>query len=592
MRSCIFISIISFLILMVVPVWAQNVPPVSLDCVNEPVNSIIEMTWSTNTADCTDFESYEIYVSENRLGGYTLVAEIDDEDTMTYTDDVTGNVSNTFFFYYMVRNCDGDTSISSDTIDNKRPLFPIMDYVTVVGDDVEIKWQESLSPEADSYIIQHFTDNGFVRIDTIKRTNLVYTHTNAVPGEKPERYTISTIDACEEDGGQNTLASETVYLEAISTNCSNDVFLTWTPYKGWLDGVDSYEIYASYNGEAFSVIDTVEADSDRYNFVNTRENVNDLCLQIKAIRSGDRIESNSNTSCVNLLASSGNQPEYIYFRNLTILDDGSVHLEYYIDNSVNIETIRYLSGTSVDDLNLIETELVRNNLPSLNMFDDVISDSRNRILTYQIQVEDTCGIRYGSKFARTINLTGKPDGANTNYLFWTGFGIFHGTVTGYTIYRRDLDGNFIEVGNTIGDMVQFNEDVQFLQPDENGEICYRVEAQYDINYPLLPAERLTSQSNVYCIAQPGRIIAPNAFAPNGVNSIFKPVTVNIDPANYKMIIMNRWGGVVFESSNLEEGWDGSYKGRDALEGVYAYYFSYSGFDKEPREKKGTVLLIR
>ena len=59
-----------------------------------------------------------------------------------------------------------------------------------------------------------------------------------------------------------------------------------------------------------------------------------------------------------------------------------------------------------------------------------------------------------------------------------------------------------------------------------------------------------------------------------------------------MVIMNRWGGVVYESSNPEEGWNGTYKGRDAQEGVYAYYFSYSGFDGELREKKGTVLLLR
>jgi len=232
-------------------------------------------------------------------------------------------------------------------------------------------------------------------------------------------------------------------------------------------------------------------------------------------------------------------------------------------------------------------------LATLNAYNDVISDSRNRILTYQIQAEDSCGIRYNSKFARTMHLTGKPDGANNNYLFWTGFGIHNDSINGYTVYRQDLNGDFIEIGETERNIVQFDENVQFLQPDENGEICYRVEAHYDVNYPLLPADReLTSLSNVVCITQPGRIIAPNAFAPNGVNSVFKPVTVNINPANYQMVVMNRWGGVVFESTNPEEGWDGSYKGRDALEGVYAYYFSYSGFDGELREKKGTVLLMR
>jgi len=592
MRSCIFTSIISFMIFMVMPVWAQNVSPVSLDCVNDPNNGAIEITWSTDNSDCTNFENYQLFVSDNRIGTFELVTEITDPNQTFYIDSTSPNISNSFLFYTMIKNCDGNTSTPSDTLDTKRPLFPIFEYVTVVGDNVEIKWLPSVSPEADAYIIHHSTDNGPVRIDTIPNNNLNYTHTNAEPGEKSERYTISTIDACKEEGGFNTLASETVFLQAISTTCSNSVFLNWTPYKGWLNGVDVYELYASYNGGAFSVFDTVPADSDRYNFQNTQDNTDDLCFQIKALRAGDSIESNSNSACVNLLAASGNQPEYIYLRNLTILDDGSVQLQYYIDNSVEIETVRYLSGSSVDDLNLIETQLISNNLPVLNTFNDAVSDTRNRILTYQVQVEDSCGTRYGSKFARTIHLTGKPDGANTNYLNWTGFGIHHGTVNGYTVYRQDLNGDFIEVGNTIGDMVRFSEDVQFVQPNTDGKVCYRVEASYNMDYPSLPADSLlTSLSNVVCIAQPGRIIAPNAFAPNGVNNIFKPVTVNIDPANYNMIIMNRWGGVVFESSNPEDGWDGKYKGRDAQEGVYAYYFSYSGFDSKLREKKGTSNLF-
>ncbi len=595
MRSRSFISLISFMILIAMSVMsarAQNLPPVSLDCVNNINNGVIEITWSANTADCNSFENYGVYVSPNRLSGFTLVAEIDDENNTTFVDSVSANLSNTFLFYYVLRNCDGETSVHSDTLDNERPKFPIVDYITVVGDEVEIKWQESVSPEADAYIVHYFTDNGFVRIDTVNNSNLIYTHTAAKPAEQTERYTISTIDACKEEGAQNTLVSETIYLQALSTSCSNDVFLNWTPYQGWINGLDSYEIYVSYNGDAFSVIDTVDNDVDRYNFSNTRQNITELCVQVKALRAGDLAESNSNTSCVDLTASSSNNPEYLYIRNLTILDDGSIQIEYYIDTSVNIETVRYFSGSSVDDLSVIETELVGNNFGSFNAFNDRLSDSRNRILTYQVEVEDSCGTRYGSKFARTIHLTGKPDGANTNYLFWTGYGIHHGTVNGYTVYRQELDGTFVEVGNTIGDMVQFSEDVQFLQPNENGEICYRVEADYNIDFPLLPSERLTSLSNVFCIPQPGRILAPNAFAPNGVNSVFKPVTTNIDPSNYKMVIMNRWGGVVFESNNPEDGWDGTYQGRDALEGVYAYYFSYSGFDGELREKKGTVLLLR
>lgn len=575
---------------------AQAVLPVSLDCVNIINNGITRIDWNADLSNCNNFESYDIYVAPSNSDTYTLVAQILDQSEMFYVDSLSFNLGSGFLHYYIVTNCDGKTSEPSDTVDNERPIFPEIQYVTVDGEDVQIKWNSSISPEAEAYIIHHFTDNGFVKIDTVSSVNNTYTHTGATtnPQNNPERYTISTVDACLEEGAQNTLPSETIFLRASNTTCSNDVFLDWSPYIGWPadKNISSYELYGSYNGGNMQMLQNFDKDQDRFSFSNDSINVNELCFEIRAIRAVDLVSSSSNRVCVNLMASSGNQPDYIYLRNVSILDDSSVHLEYYIDNSVNFDLVRYLSGSSVDKLSVIET-LNGNTIQNFNIYNDVSSDSRNRILNYQVEVEDSCGNRHASKFARTIHLSGKPDGANNNYLQWTGFGILNGNVTGYTVYRQDLYGDFNQVGTTAALDVQFEESVQDIQPNENGKICYKVIAEYDIDFPELNlTETLTSASNVVCVTQPGRIKAPNAFAPNGVNKIFKPVVVNIDFDNYNMVLMNRWGGVVFETSNPTEGWDGSYKGRDAPEGVYAYYISYSGFDKILKEKKGAVLLIR
>lgn len=69
---------------------------------------------------------------------------------------------------------------------------------------------------------------------------------------------------------------------------------------------------------------------------------------------------------------------------------------------------------------------------------------------------------------------------------------------------------------------------------------------------------------------------PNTFTPDGdkYNQTFKPVfTSGIDYQNYSMLIYNRWGEVIFETHNLEIGWDGSYGigGLDLAVGVYTYY---------------------
>lgn len=74
----------------------------------------------------------------------------------------------------------------------------------------------------------------------------------------------------------------------------------------------------------------------------------------------------------------------------------------------------------------------------------------------------------------------------------------------------------------------------------------------------------------------GLYYIPNAFTPDGdpFNPQFKPLfPVGFDVYNYDMKIYNRWGEVVFQTKNVEVGWDGSYgvEGLDAPLGVYTYH---------------------
>jgi gliding motility-associated-like protein len=51
---------------------------------------------------------------------------------------------------------------------------------------------------------------------------------------------------------------------------------------------------------------------------------------------------------------------------------------------------------------------------------------------------------------------------------------------------------------------------------------------------------------------------PNAFTPNGdgVNDIFLPVVLNAEPGTYILDIFDRWGNLIFETSDPVQGWDG------------------------------------
>ena len=91
---------------------------------------------------------------------------------------------------------------------------------------------------------------------------------------------------------------------------------------------------------------------------------------------------------------------------------------------------------------------------------------------------------------------------------------------------------------------------------------------------------------------------PNSFTPDGdgYNQVFKPqFTSGFDFWSYNMTIYNRWGEVIFESNNLEVGWDGTYglSGVNATAGTYTYKINIKVPDNDLKMViSGHINLIR
>ena len=87
---------------------------------------------------------------------------------------------------------------------------------------------------------------------------------------------------------------------------------------------------------------------------------------------------------------------------------------------------------------------------------------------------------------------------------------------------------------------------------------------------------------------------PTAFTPNGDghNDRFFIAGLNSCVTQYNLVIFNRWGEKVFESSDLTVSWDGTFHGRSLDPGVFVYYFSAVFTNKQSVTKKGNISLIR
>lgn len=86
---------------------------------------------------------------------------------------------------------------------------------------------------------------------------------------------------------------------------------------------------------------------------------------------------------------------------------------------------------------------------------------------------------------------------------------------------------------------------------------------------------------------------PDAFSPNGdgLNDKWLPVT----PANtdfYHLAIYNRWGQRIFESTDPNLKWDGSFKGRPCDIGTYNFFIQAKCVMGRQEAAQGTILLVR
>ncbi|OFY71484.1 MAG: hypothetical protein A3G23_11255 [Bacteroidetes bacterium RIFCSPLOWO2_12_FULL_37_12] len=96
------------------------------------------------------------------------------------------------------------------------------------------------------------------------------------------------------------------------------------------------------------------------------------------------------------------------------------------------------------------------------------------------------------------------------------------------------------------------------------------------------------------VAPKGLVKIPEAFSPNGDGNNDR---LSIFPAGISELIdfkiFNRWGEMVFQSSDINNGWDGNFKGKPQEMDTYIYYIIAKSSDTgEQIFQKGDVLLIR
>jgi gliding motility-associated-like protein len=89
------------------------------------------------------------------------------------------------------------------------------------------------------------------------------------------------------------------------------------------------------------------------------------------------------------------------------------------------------------------------------------------------------------------------------------------------------------------------------------------------------------------------VFLPNAFTPNGdrLNDQFRALVYG-KVISFSLQVYNRFGELVFSTSDPGKGWDGLYKGKVSPSGNFVWQCSYHLEGSEPGYQKGTIMLIR
>jgi gliding motility-associated-like protein len=107
--------------------------------------------------------------------------------------------------------------------------------------------------------------------------------------------------------------------------------------------------------------------------------------------------------------------------------------------------------------------------------------------------------------------------------------------------------------------------------------------------------RDSAQVIEYC---PATIFIPNTFTPNGdgLNDVFIPVGKSI--ASIRLMIFDRWGEALYETTDMDMGWDGTYRGEVVKNDMYVWRLTYKFYTDEhgtigmEQQQMGQVQVLR
>lgn len=483
-----------------------------------------------------------------------------------------------------VSNINGDWF--SETI---KPEPPVFDSVSInIDSHATIRWQASVSPDVFEYILYEVQEDGHLEFDRV--TDLFYVDMRYNACNENRKYDIAAVDNCGNLGLKIQNPQRPILLYDIDFNvCAQQDTLRWEPYIN-VDG-ENYFIWRKDDRAEYVLIDRLPMpESDTIMTYIDDDIIPGTTYEyfIQAV-----FENGTSSSCKKTITSYTYKiPQDTYFVNADVTPENGINLALEVDTTVYscLWEIHRINPLTND--NVIVKTFRRSEIDSrLIEFDDTEVYPQTTSYEYYAKVFDSCSIqRRPSNHLKTIFLEGSKPDEETNHLSWNAFEGWETEVEKYYIYRSSgTETTFVLIGSVDSPPLEYDDPISTEQANE-GIFYYWVEAKQiagiEYNYEEYSA------SNIVSLVFESSVYFPNAFRPGGSNNEFKPIYRYFNGSNYLFQIFNRWGQMVFETTDTEEGWNGLVNGQHQKSGIYVYRLSYKNIYGLEVDKKGTVLLLQ
>jgi hypothetical protein len=577
---------------------AQVIPAPLLHCAAPDTINNDVLTWdAVGNQPCGAFVGYRIYRASSLAGPFVLDTVITDQAATTWTDHGAA-ISTWYYFIQDSFNCPGASYLTSDTIRNEaNPQIPIIEGVNVLPDStVQFFWDPSASPQTRYYTIFLYTANGqLLRVDTVYgRFNTSWIDSFHNPYLTTLKYTVSASDSCSntQPSSFNTSPQQSIFAQYQTAHCDKAIKLTWNQYVNLPGGIAGYKVFVSTNAGPFVQVASLDTGTINYDYPDFADG-DSLQIYIVAVSATDTnrlLHSNYMRFTANVIK----PPSYIYITNITVDLSNNIDVTWLVDNKAKILSYEIQSSEDNTTYKIANIQNVAPPIARTGAYADSTVQPQYEPYYYTVTAFDSCNGSIVTPYAESISLQATLQDYYEISLNWNPLHISGARVLRQNLYRDIGTGLGFQLIHTFPDStsVTYIDSVyQFL--DEKGIFCYRIEAVYHITLPLASFDStMSSFSNVACVDHRPIIYIPNAFVYNGTNNFFKPRIIFGDPVGYTMIIFNRYGGKIFETHDVNEGWYGTDGGKPVQQGGYAYLIQFTAADGTAIERKGIVMMIR